>query len=315
VDRDPDTAWLGGSAGLLLKTTDQGENFFRVDPGFSYGIHDLSFSPDGQYGYAVGPDGMYADSNDFGVTWNTRMLGANLNPDLNSLTWAPMNDLVGWIAGNEGSIYYTADRGVTWDLQDSKTSFNLYGICAFDDQIAWAVGDNGTIVRTDNAGQDWNLQDSGIGLSLRYCFNDNNFGLTVGFGGTVLQTADSGNQWDKIDSGITNDLYSLSFKPDLGGKVLAVGDGIIIRSEDFGNTWTNVFDEADAAITLFLKRVLYLLDGNAFAVGRTDLGAGFDFGTVPDLLPPGEAASSDGLTVESDDDGVNWLQVQLKVQF
>lgn len=315
---DLDTEWLGGSNGLLLKSTDKGENWIQIDPGFNYAISDLDFNLSGQYGYAVGPDGMYAQSNDFGANWTSQMLGTTINPDLHDLTWAPGNDQLGWIVGDGGSIYFTNDQGANWGLQDSKSTENLYGICFSDQNFGFAVGDNGTILGTNDGGQNWDIKNSGIGLSLRYCLRDpfsNNLGLVAGFGGTILETDDNGDTWNAQNTGITNDLYSLAIKPDFSGKILAAGDGIIIRTEDFGNTWTTVFDEFDAAITLFLKRVLYALDGNAYAVGRTGLGDGFDFGMVPNLLPTDEEALSDGLTVESNDDGVNWLQVQIKVQF
>ena len=93
---------------------------------------------------------------------------------------------------------------------------------------------------------------------------------------------------------------------------------MIIRSDNFGfgNSWQVAFDEAQAGIDLFLKKLAYALsDGNAYAVGRTDLGQGFNFESIPGLVPADEQPLSDGLSLESEDDGQTWVRVQLKVSF
>ncbi len=312
----PEKVWLGGSDGLLLKSENDGNDFIRVDSGFDYGINDLSFSPDGTYGYAVGNMGMYARSNDGGNAWSVQMLGGDFAPNLHAVTWAPSNDQLGWIVGDSGSIYFTNDQGIHWDLQNSNTDENLHGVCFFDDFQGWAVGDNGTIVGTNDGGQNWQPRDSGVSLGLRYCFNDGNFGLVAGLGGTLLRTNDFGQNWEPRDTGVNNDLHVLTVNPNKSGTVMAGGDGIILRSPDFGTNWAVAFDEFEAQFELFIKKMVYVLaGGQILATGRTDLGQGFDFESVPGLLPSDQVPSSDGLLLKSDDDGDNWFQVQIRVQF
>lgn len=313
---NPDLVWLGGSNGLLLKSENSGVDFRSVNSGIDYGINDLTFSPDGTYGYAVGDVGLYARSADGGNTWEMQMLGTDFNPNLHQVTWAPNNDQVGWIVGDLGAIYYTNDQGINWNLQDSGTTENLHGICFFDEFQGWAVGDNGTIVGTNDGGQNWQPQDSGINLGLRYCFNDGNFGLAAGLGGTILRTNDFGQNWQPLNTGVTNDLHVVTINPQKNGTVVAGGDGVILRSPDFGDNWVTVLDEIQAQIDLFIKKMVYVLGGGQIlATGYTGLGQGFDFETVPDLLPENVVPTSNGLLMRSDDDGENYFQVGIKVQF
>lgn len=317
VGGDPNIKYIAGSEGLMLRTTDGGTSYSQVSLPFSYAIKDMGFSPDGVYGYAVGEDSSYARSADGGDTWTSSMLGLGTGSSLNGLTWAPLDPMIGWIVGDGGVIYNTTDRGVTWNLQTSGTTQNLYGICVGQDDLnLFAVGDNGTILKTINGGTDWEAKTSGTGLTLRACYRpDNLFGYSVGFSGTILKTEDTGETWNPADTGgATIDFYDVIGRP-FSNFGIAAGTGGIYRSSDFGNTWGSVYDEVDAEILLFLKRLFLGPDLEVVAVGRTTLGAGFDFNTVPDLYPSGTQASTDGLTLGSDDDGLNWIKLSLQVQF
>lgn len=311
---NPLIRWLGGSEGLMLNSTDGGQNYFQVQAQFNESISDMSFSPDGQTGYAVGANSTYANSTDGGLNWNVQFLGTGLN--LNAITWAPGSSSLGWIVGDGGTIYYTLNAGQNWVLQDSMTTENLHGVCFSDDMSGWAVGDHGTIVGTIDAGNTWEKWDSGVTVNLRSCFNyDGSFGIAVGFGGTILETIDGGLNWTPQISGTTIDLYDIKAKPGEENLLLVGGDGGILRTTNFGNDWETVFDEIEAGFDLFLKKMAFGEDPYAQGAGYTAVGDGFDFMLIPDLLAPGVVPSTDGLLVESNDDGQNWVKVDLKVQF
>ena len=53
----------------------------------------------------------------------------------------------GWAVGDNGTILYTNDGGVTWLLQESPTRNNLRDLVQTPSGQLWAIGDATTIVR------------------------------------------------------------------------------------------------------------------------------------------------------------------------
>lgn len=313
IGGDPNQQLIGGSDGLLLGSDNGGADYFRVELPFSYAIKDAGASPDGQYIYTVGENGSYATSADFGNNWTSQML----IPDgsLNSLAWSPLSPNIGYIAGSNGSIFKTDDHGATWNSQNSGVGLNLNGICFSDDDNGWAVGDGGTILKTTDGGINWQAKSSGTNLTLRACYRyDLTLGFAVGDGGTILSTLDQGETWSFEDSMTNLDLWDIKGKLP-NGTTIAVGDGVILRQDGFFNPWVEAWNEFEAGVDLFFKKLAFGADQRVQAVGYTGLGQGFDFLGVPGLIPPDQEPSSDGLVAESDDDGANWFQVKLKVQF
>jgi photosystem II stability/assembly factor-like uncharacterized protein len=51
----------------------------------------------------------------------------------------------GWVSGLGGTIYYTDDRGRTWQRQESGTRAPLYGFTTVGRRL-FAFGDNGTLI-------------------------------------------------------------------------------------------------------------------------------------------------------------------------
>ena len=62
---------------------------------------------------------------------------------------------LGWIAGYYGTILHSKDRGLSWELQDSKTREALFRVVFINDKAGWASGSYGTILHTRNGGQNW----------------------------------------------------------------------------------------------------------------------------------------------------------------
>ena len=313
IGGDPNKQLVGGSDGLLLWSDNAGADYTRVQLPFDYAIKDAGASPNGQYVYTVGADGSYATSADFGVNWTSQMLIPEGN--LNGLSWSPQSPNVGWIAGSNGSIFRTDDNGATWNSQTSGVGVNLKGICFSDDNNGWAVGREGTILKTIDGGINWEARTSGTDLTLRACYRyDLSFGFVVGDGGTILNTVDEGENWFLENSGTNADLWDIKGKLP-NGTTIAVGDGVILRQDGFFNPWEVAWDEFLAGIDLFFKRLAFGDNQKVQAVGYTGLGQGFDFQLIPGLIPADEEPTSDGLVAESDDDGANWIQLGIKVQF
>jgi photosystem II stability/assembly factor-like uncharacterized protein len=52
----------------------------------------------------------------------------------------------GWIVGERGMAYRTADSGFTWEEQGSLANVSLFGLSFPNTLHGWASGEKGTIV-------------------------------------------------------------------------------------------------------------------------------------------------------------------------
>ena len=63
----------------------------------------------------------------------------------------PAGGPVGYAVGAQGTIMETADRGLSWQRQDSRTTANLIAVhFPADDQVGYAVGSQATLLKTFN---------------------------------------------------------------------------------------------------------------------------------------------------------------------
>ena len=143
-----------------------------------------------------------------------------------------------WASGNYGTILFSADRGKTWQQQESGIDEYLLGSIVFTDiNNGWAAGVNGTMLHTADGGKSWIKQDTNTTSNLLdLFFVDSDYGWAVGEFGTVIHTADGGKTWagqmEEQDS-IINDVFFADRKVGW-----AVGEfGTIMHTADGGKTW------------------------------------------------------------------------------
>jgi photosystem II stability/assembly factor-like uncharacterized protein len=67
--------------------------------------------------------------------------------------------------------------------------------------------------------------------------------LVIGYGGKIIESTDGGFTWNQIDADTEKALYSIGFAP--GGQVgwIVGQEGLILRTEDSGKTWTHQYAE------------------------------------------------------------------------
>jgi photosystem II stability/assembly factor-like uncharacterized protein len=72
-----------------------------------------------------------------------------------------LNDVVfidrlrGWIVGERGGVWHTADGGASWTRQDSATKERLRGVDFLDADRGWIVGSWNTVLATGDGGRSW----------------------------------------------------------------------------------------------------------------------------------------------------------------
>jgi photosystem II stability/assembly factor-like uncharacterized protein len=133
-----------------------------------------------------------------------------------------LNDSLGWIAGDNGTILKTTNGGSLWTIKDFITNQNLNGIHFSDSFHGCVVGKNKTIGLTSDGGETWNL------ISLNQTIENDNFigvhflnaseALIIcnadGFEdrGSILRTSDGGATWGlglETESMYFSDLFFL----------------------------------------------------------------------------------------------------------
>lgn len=146
-----------------------------------------------------------------------------------------LDQMRGWIVGEQGLLLRTQDGGQTWErtvLSGPLTSSegeaieetagvgeemsmeelaalglappppNLYGVFFISPRQGWVVGQEGTLAWTQDGGQQWSLQPSGTREALYDVGVVGKLGWIVGDKGTVLVSPDGGRQWEGRELGL-----------------------------------------------------------------------------------------------------------------
>ena len=197
--------------------------------------------------------GIYS-TDDGGLTWSSRLANTQIheiarNPVVLDILWASTN----------GGVYKSTDNGQTWILQ---TASGLPAGALSRTEIAIAPSDPDTVYvlydtpsdefwRTTNNGASWTMMDSDAcdgqcwyNMVLRVDAEDPD---TV-YRGTIkpFRTTNGGSSWTQLTSGwgsgqtLHQDIQSMLAHPTDGGTVYIGSDGGLWKTENYGNTFTNL---------------------------------------------------------------------------
>src|SRR5437899_1439078 len=203
-------------------------------------------------------------------------------------------DRDGWMVGELGRIFHTADGGETWERQDAGTKRPFLTIACLDARSAWIAGKEGIVYGTADGGVTWREAKTG---SSRHLFGLQFATPARGHGagdfGTMIHTEDGGQTWtvarvgpevelpaSALDTGVDPgdvNLYAISYAdPD---HVWVVGEfGTIMASDDGGRS----FRQQHAPI-----------ESTLFGVHFTDARQGW-------------AVGIDGVILRTQDGGATW---------
>lgn len=116
----PETGWITGYSGKILKTNNGGQNWFTQESQTLSNLNDVQFISD-SIGWVVG-DGVALRTTNGGQNWNVNT--EYIEGSLLSVCFTTPD--TGWAAGStssflSGAIYYTVDGGENWIQQYSNT--------------------------------------------------------------------------------------------------------------------------------------------------------------------------------------------------
>ncbi|MFD7156615.1 WD40/YVTN/BNR-like repeat-containing protein [Kribbella sp. NPDC059898] len=273
-----DVAWVGGTAGTVLRTVDGGKHWQNVSPA---GAEALQFRDveafDAERAVALtigeGEDSRVYRTADGGKTWSETFRNTDPKAFYDCIAF---NDAKHGLAMSDPvdgkfRIAATSDGGKSWQVQPTggmpaalpgEAGFAASGTClvAGAGRTAWFAtggGDRPRVFRTVDGGRRWTVADSPMASGaaagiFSLAFRNALFGVAVGGDFTkpteavnaASVTYDGGRTWqlvpaDKAPKGYRSGSHFVPWSPFT---VIAVGPSGSDVSLDGGRSWTQFYD-------------------------------------------------------------------------
>lgn len=233
------TGWAAGENGSVMKTTNGGSSWTKLESGYTHDLVDIAFASP-MDGCAVSEDGYCLRTTDGGSSWSSQKITQYW---LGTICYSDANNV--WATGEYGVIVHSSNGGATWHVQKSSISWgDYYDISFSTPQVGWAVGQINPLKTTDG-GATWIDVTSGPSDMEIVQFVDANFGWASSGNGAVMRTTDGGETWTNFIAfdGLISDFH---FADKNNGWAVG-GDGsftaILAHTTDGGQTWTKEFEE------------------------------------------------------------------------
>ena len=280
------TGTVVGDFGIILHTTNAGQDWITQTSGTGYNLYDVCFS-DLNTCWVVGDSGIILKTTNNGINWLLQTSGTTT--PLNGICFVDAN--TGWVVGGpEGIILKTTNGGTDW-IQQFNPDRGLNDVYFTDTNTGTAVGGGlmgrgDLILRTTDGGTNWLQQFYNPG-SYHASFQGVHFtndttGFAVGFIvpnwigviNEIIRTTNGGIDWmiDSTIHGTDGYLFDVFFSDFNNGTMVGTTEGwnqgIIFRTTDAGANWINQTSGTQNA----LKGVYFTDNLTGWAVG--------DYGTI-----------------------------------
>jgi photosystem II stability/assembly factor-like uncharacterized protein len=238
-----------GNGGIILKTTNGGDDWFNLQSGTNYDIRAVSF-PEENIGYIIYSK-YVAKTINGGESWTVLkdfpgdLLYAMCFSDNSHGTILTIYQY-----GQTSKILRTNDGGNSWIEQNSGVYAYLFGVDFVDALNGIIVGMNGLTIRTTDGGYTWINRVSGTSKILEdVSYTETNSATAVGYEGTILHSSNGGNRWTNQVSNTGRRLMAVSFADSNNGT--AVGEnGTILHTTSGGITFLEVYEELPKEFSL-----------------------------------------------------------------
>ena len=235
-----------GNPAFLYKTGDQGNMELVYKEEDEKVFYDAMTFWNDQEGIAVGDsmDGCLSIiiTRDGGNSWKKIPCSSLPKSETGEGAFAASNTNIkvlgtmAWIATTHGNVYYTNDKGVTWEvvktpISSERTTQGIFSVDFYDEILGVVFGGNYTHPQINN--------------------------------GNKAVTTDGGKTWKLIADGkLPNFRSCVQFVPNSKGKSLvAIGFEGIAYSHDTGETWKQLSDES-------FYTLRFMNDTIAYAAGK-----------------------------------------------
>lgn len=231
-----------------------------------------------------------------------------------------MDEQVGWLTANDGTLYKTESSGDDWVTQHIPTAKNLVNIHFINHQEGFVIDNEGILFFTANGGSDWINVDIGDYIWLDVYFINETTGWLSG-NQVLYKTTDGGTSWNVVYTATTDEYPAkIHFFNELEG-VTGGSNGYFATTVDGGDTWQEQQDSI--FLNVFGYSVLHsgqgLIVGGVGHIFKTE-----DGGSSWDILSSninrnledvtmvdpftGWIVGGDGLILKTEDAGLSWFE-------
>jgi photosystem II stability/assembly factor-like uncharacterized protein len=288
---DPNTGYIAGNKGIIIKTTDGGSNWISLNSNTTGDLYSVHFF-DANSGIVTGDDGLILKTTNGGTNWSS--VPSGLDDVLYSISFS---GAIGIIGGTSQAILKTTNSGDSWSIIKSGFFGGGYRAASMvNSSTGYVAGVNSIFAplvgKTTNGGSNWNYVTFYVNSSEATLqdihFIDGNTGMAVSavFDGTggISRTTNGGQNWSHQTFNVF--LLGIDFPSAVTG--YAVGfSGLALKTENAGSSWTIL----NTNTSEILRDVFFTDDYTGYAAGdngtviRTTSGGVLNIQTISDIIP------------------------------
>lgn len=258
---NPQVGIVCGDAGVIMKTTDGGQTWTKINSQTYRNLHDIHFINENK-GFIVAESALILITEDGGNTWTRRQI----TPYYHFLAIDFPTADTGFLCGYQGKIYRTTNGGNSFVAKTSGTTQILYDVSFSPNngRIGYICGYNGTILKTTNGGDSWQPLNSGTTIAFfTINFPENpDIGYVAGDYGQIRKTTDGGQTWQAKSSGTIYPIKSIKFLNNNVGFYCG-NNSALRKTTDGGDNWLPI----NLPITVNLNKIFILDENNIFICG------------------------------------------------
>ncbi len=263
----PETGFIGGQDGMLLKTTDGGDTWTDHSINTTNLIYSIHFV-DANHGFLSGSQSLLYKTTDGGQSWSPM--------DTASIGCAPwtctffevefLDENTGYIGLSKPSlditIAKTTDGGDSWTSTDVCNTFREISVPS--STHVFGAGGDGCLQRSIDGGQNWTFMPSDGSVHWHTIhFTDENTGFAAGSNVNppekrIYRTQDGGASWDHYATGRQQSVNHIRFANTQVG--IATGSGFVMETDDGGDTWSMDTTISGGYIS-FTQNIAYMASG------------------------------------------------------
>jgi photosystem II stability/assembly factor-like uncharacterized protein len=234
-------AWVCGASGVVLKTTDGGNNWAKTtipDATCSfYAMDALDMTTAWVFGTTGSAGTKIFKTTDGGITWTKQIEESASYGDVIHFFNANEGVAVGDADDNDKAKWYiltTTNGGTTWTRLDASKypaangeSGSSTGYAYYGNNIWFAAYSSATssVYKSTDKGLTWKVYSTGLdfGSNAYFDFKDANNGIAVNLMGSMAKTTDGGVTWSKSVTIDANGIRTAAYVP--GSNVIVLGGG------------------------------------------------------------------------------------------
>ncbi|WP_239985724.1 WD40/YVTN/BNR-like repeat-containing protein [Marinobacter salexigens] len=183
--------------------------------------------------------------------------------------------------GERGHIIYSDDNGQTWVQGSVPVSVTLTAVDFGNESQGWAVGHSGVVLHTEDGGENWSLQLTGTDAAeLAIASMEDQIAAMEERIEAAPDSEKADLEWamddlffilenmqSDLDIGPVNPLLGVWFEDDQHGFVVGAY-GMILRTEDGGQTWSDWAAQIENAQNFHLNSIAPITGGALAIVGE-----------------------------------------------